>query len=112
MNMNFQSSHQSSEASRDIGRTLEQHRRSHTLILTDRQKLQISGVSDVVRFDELSAEMQTSFGDLLIEGDGLRIEVFDTERGEVTLSGNIRTLDYYEAHSDKSEKKRSFFGKR
>lgn len=86
----------------------------HTLILQARKRLEITGVSDVLRFDELTAELSTSLGDLLVEGEGLRIEIFDTEKGIVTLCGEIRTLDYYDAKSgaEKSDKKRGFFGKR
>lgn len=111
-NMNYQNN-KGSDIYREGNRS-EQTPKPHALVLQDRKRLEISGVADVLRFDDLSAELSTSLGDLIVEGDGLRIEVFDTERGAVTLTGEIRTIDYYEPRNarDKSDKKRGLFGKR
>ena len=97
----------------DLPRT-EQVKKSHTITLENRKRLVIEGVNDVIRFDDLSAEFSTSLGDLITEGEQLRIEAFDTERGVVTLTGSIRTLDYFDSKdpSLKGEKKRGIFGKR
>ena len=86
----------------------------HSILLENRKKLMVDGVLDVIRFDDLSAELSTSLGDLIIEGEGLRIEVFDTEKGSVTLTGHICVLDYLEKNSipQKGDKRHGFFGKR
>ena len=97
-----------------MGDHAEALRKTHRLVLQDRKRLEIDGVEDVVRFDDLSAELSTVCGDLFVEGEGLRIEVFDTARGCVTLTGTIRTVDYFEpkASSLKGDKKHGFFGRR
>ncbi len=97
----------------DLSRT-EQVKKPHTITLENRKRLVIEGVSDVIRFDDLSAELSTSLGDLIVEGEQLRIEAFDTERGVVTLTGSIRTLDYLDSKdlSRKGDKKHGIFGKR
>ena len=89
-------------------------KRLHSILLESRKKLTVEGVLDVIRFDDLSAELSTALGDLIVEGEGLRIEIFDTEKGSVTLTGQIRMLDYLEKSGDgqKSDKRRGFFGKR
>lgn len=86
----------------------------HSILLENRKKLVVDGVLDVIRFDDLTAELSTSLGDLIVEGEGLRIEVFDTEKGSVTLTGYIRVLDYLEKSGipQKGDKKHGFFGKR
>ena len=85
---------------------------AHILILDGRKRLEITGVRDVTRFDEQTAELSTVLGDLIVDGSGLRIEVFDTEKGLVTISGNVRGMDYYDSVSETAGKKRGFFGKR
>ena len=85
----------------------------HILILDGRKRLEITGVRDVVRFDDLSAELLTDFGILTVDGEDLRMEIFDTANGIVTLCGSVRALDYYDtATSSDTKKKRSFFGKK
>ena len=102
-----------SRTNRHFGETAES-RSPHVLILEGRKRLEVTGVRDVLRFDEMSAELATDLGDLIVDGSNLRIEVFDTERGIVTLCGEIRTLDYFETKeaADRPDKKRGFFGKR
>ena len=88
--------------------------RSHTLTLNGRTRLEVTGVKDVLRFDDASAELMTELGTLFVDGDGLRIETFDTVKGIVMLCGSIRTMEYYESgdSAGKPEKRRGFFGKR
>lgn len=110
--MNYQN-YKGGDAFRE-GAQAERPKKAHTIVLENRKRLVIEGVEDVLRFDDLSAEISTSLGDLIVEGESLRIEIFDTERGTVTLTGSIRTLDYLEPKesSGKGDKKRGFFGKR
>jgi len=88
--------------------------KSHSIILRERNHLEITGVTDVLKFDDLSAELATVLGDLFVDGEELHMETFDTERGAVILSGRFRTLDYSDPESNikKAEKKHLFFGKR
>ena len=84
----------------------------HTITLISRKRLEITGVKDVLRFDDVSAELETVMGILLVDGEGLRIDVFDTSKGNVTLCGFFRTLDYYENKPEKADKRSGLFGKR
>ena len=86
---------------------------THTVVLQNRKLLEISGVKDVIRFDDLGAELATTMGNVIVEGVGLRIGTFDTERGVVSFEGEIRTIDYYESYTEsRNDKKRGLFGKR
>ena len=78
------------------------------LILENREKLTISGVIDVLSFDDQIVILETQLGMLTIKGDDLRINKFRIDTQHVTIQGNINTLTY----SEKEEKKNgSLLGK-
>jgi sporulation protein YabP len=69
----------------------------HNLSLSDRHKLNISGVDDVESFDEAAITLYTSGGMLLVRGSGLKIEKLSIDGGELTVEGNIDSLEYSDA---------------
>lgn len=68
--------------------------RPHSLILEERRRMQVSGVSEVLRFDEEQMVMETSLGQLTIEGEGLHVEKLSLDVGELTLEGSVLSLCY------------------
>lgn len=66
----------------------------HGLSLQDRQKLAISGVSDVVNFDENQVIVTTGLGTLTIRGNGLHVDQLSLESGELRVTGTIDLLEY------------------
>ena len=64
-----------------------------------RERLTISGVSDVAGFDENMVVLSTALGDLTVRGEGLHIEKIDLEAGRLELHGKLRELSYVGAHS-------------
>ena len=60
----------------------------HKLNLNERRQLTMTGVTEVISFDETAVNLLTDCGEMTVEGEGLRIGVLDTERGLVTLEGN------------------------
>ncbi len=79
------------------------------LVLENREKLSISGVLDVLSFDDQIIVVETDLGLLNIKGDNLRINKLSIDTQEVKVEGDIYSLNY----SDKNEniKSESFFGK-
>ena len=78
------------------------------LILENREKLTISGVIDVLSFDDQIVILETELGMLTIKGEDLRINKLSIDTQDVIIEGNINTLTY----SDKEEKKNgSLLGK-
>ena len=73
-----------------------------------REKMFISGVNDVERFDDVCVILKTECGTLTIDGKNLKMSVLDTEKCIVTLEGFVESLYYVD--SNKTEKK-NFFGK-
>ena len=66
----------------------------HRLILEQRERLVISGVEEVARFDEETIVLTTALGELEIQGEGLHIEKLSLEGGELHVDGSISALIY------------------
>ena len=65
----------------------------HRLQLEGREKLSVSGVEDVVRFDENCIVTTTSAGTLIITGEELHIGKLSLDGGEMQVDGRIDALD-------------------
>lgn len=70
--------------------------RPHRLVLDERRDLSVSGVEEVVNFDETQISVQTVKGILLVRGEGLRVERLEKTAGELTVSGLVTELAYEE----------------
>lgn len=66
----------------------------HRLQIEGREKLSISGVEDVVRFDESSIVTTTSAGTLIITGEELHIGKLSLDGGEMQVDGRIDAVTY------------------
>ena len=66
----------------------------HEFCVKDRQSIAVSGVKEMLGFDEQAVRMLTVSGELSIEGDGLRVKALDVERGCVTVEGRIDGVNY------------------
>ena len=78
------------------------------LILENRNKLSISGVNDVLSFDDQVVIIETELGLLTVKGDNLKINKLSIDTSEVIVEGEINNLAYSEHHG-KSES--GLFGK-
>lgn len=79
------------------------------VILENRRKLSISGVLDVLSFDDQIVILETELGMLTVKGEDLRINKLSIDTTEVVIEGIINNLSY----SEKQDKKSSggFIGK-
>ena len=68
--------------------------RQHNVILEDRKKLVLSGVMEVESFEEDSVELKTAKGKLSIRGEGLKMESYVSEVGDLSINGNVYALVY------------------
>ena len=64
------------------------------IVLSGREKLYISGVEEVVSFDDACAVLETSCGELTVEGSGIRIGELDPTTKKVSLGGRIDAMFY------------------
>lgn len=71
----------------------------HKLTMLQRTALTVTGVSEVVSFDENAVLLRTGLGDLRIHGSGLQLKDLSLEGGQAALSGQIAALVYEEPRS-------------
>lgn len=76
----------------------------HHLILENKEKLTISGVTDVDTFDEGKIVLFTEDDTLVVEGEDLHIQKLDVANGELAIDGNIYALQYTGNMADKGSK--------
>ena len=68
----------------------------HRLELDGRERLTVSGVEDVARFDETCIVMSTCEGTLIVTGEGLHIGKLSLDGGELQVDGRVEALTYEE----------------
>lgn len=79
---------------------------NQSVIIENRKKFVISGVKDVISFDEETVMLDTVLGKLVIKGDNLHILSFNNESGDITGEGKVHAMIY-----TADEKSGGFFSK-
>ena len=74
----------------------------HKIWISGRKSGTVTGISDVLSFDETEILMDTEMGILSIKGKGLHICKLNLEKGEADLEGQVDSLTY----SDRGHKKK------
>lgn len=69
----------------------------HKLTLSDRKQLTVTGVTEVVSFDENAVLLRTQQGDLLIQGKDLQLRQLSLEGGQVAVDGMVAAMLYEES---------------
>ena len=72
------------------------------LFLENRNKLNISGVNDVLSFDDQIVMVDTELGLLTVKGENLRITKLSLDTAEVIVEGEISCLSYSDSKQEKS----------
>lgn len=66
----------------------------HTITLDNREKLTVTGVSDILSYDDENIFAHTEDSALIIRGYNLHITSFDQNKGLLIADGNISSLTY------------------
>ena len=80
------------------------------IVLENREKLSISGVLDVLSFDDQIVILETELGLLHVKGENLRINKLSIDTSEVIVEGEVSSLSYSDKDSNKKDSS-SFLGK-
>ncbi len=70
---------------------------AHRVEMDGREKLFITGVNDVERFDENEITLSTCAGTLVVTGENLHIGKLSLDGGELHVDGSIESLCYEDA---------------
>ena len=68
----------------------------HALTLKERKTLTMTGVTEVVSFDENAVVLRTGLGTLVIQGHELQLKTLTLDGGQVAVDGSISALSYEE----------------
>ena len=79
----------------------------HRLELAGRERLVVSGVEDVDRFDETGIVMSTAAGTLVVTGEDLHIGKLSLDGGELHVDGRIDSVTY----EDEGQSRGGFFSR-
>ena len=74
----------------------------HILVLNLREKLSVSGVKEIINFDDKNINVRTICGEVNIDGENIHINLLNVERGELELTGKFNGINYVDIYeSDK-----------
>lgn len=82
---------------------------NHSVSIVNRDTTEITGVIEVVSFDENTAILETTAGVILLRGENIHMSSLDLTLGEVGIDGYITSLSYTETQI--SQPKNWIFGK-
>ena len=68
----------------------------HKLTLNQREDLTMTGVTEVISFDDTAVVLGTSLGTLTVLGQALVLKTLSVEGGQVAVSGHVSSLMYEE----------------
>lgn len=68
----------------------------HKLTLNQREDLNLTGVTEVVSFDDSAVILKTHLGTLTVQGQDLVLKTLSLEGGQVAVSGHVSSLFYEE----------------
>jgi len=80
---------------------------SQNIVIENRRKAIISGVTDVESFDESEIVMSTTSGTLFLHGSDLRVGKLSLDTGDIIIDGEISSIEY----DDEVRQQGSFFGR-
>lgn len=84
---------------------MAQEQMPHRLALSERKKLTVTGVAEVISFEDTAVILQTGMGMLTVQGSELQLKTLSLEGGQVEVEGSIAALIYEEPRS------RGWFGR-
>lgn len=85
---------------------MAQEQMPHKLTMQERKNLTMTGVTEVVSFDDRAVVLRTCMGTLVIHGQGLQLKQLSQEGGQIAVEGEISALVY-----EQSGTGRSFWGR-
>lgn len=86
----------------------------HKLVVNQRESVAITGVLDVISFDEEQVVCETDMGVLILRGVGLHVNNLNLESGLLDIFGEVIGItyeDHAQAHAQGGRGKTSFLGR-
>lgn len=88
----------------------DKENKSHSLKIVNRENITLTGILDLLSFDEELIISESTDGVLVIKGNNLHVNKLDLENGQLEITGRMHTLSYEDNHH-MAKNKVSFFSK-
>lgn len=66
----------------------------HSITLTDRSTLKVSGIEHIYSFNDKKVELRTSAGEMVIEGENLDMGKLNLDESVISVEGTINAIVY------------------
>lgn len=80
----------------------------HKLTLNERKALTMTGVTEVVSFDDTAVILRTGLGTLVVQGKELQLKTLSLDGGQVAVDGTVCALIYEENRDSRGLMRRLF----
>ncbi len=94
----------------DINKMNQRIGKKHNITINNREDIKMTGILDVLSFDEELVICQSDIGVLILKGMNLHVKKLDLDNGCLELTGYVIGLQYEEDHV-LSKNKPSLFSK-
>ena len=81
-----------------------------SVVLENREKLTVSGVTEITSFNEERIELDTCLGPLCVRGKGMTVTDLSSETGEVSATGSFSSVAYTGRARGKKSFREKVFG--
>ena len=81
----------------------------NNIVIENREKMTISGVTDVLSFDDQMIIVETGLGLLTVKGENLKINKLNIDTSDFSLNGHISAISYSDGALE--ARQNSFLGK-
>lgn len=76
---------------------------SHILHIDNRHKIDLTGVTKVINFNEESIILDTILGGLVIKGKEMKVNKLNVDNGDMSIEGEVISINYINGVSSKKE---------
>lgn len=87
----------------ELKKDIKVEEKKSNLVLENRKRLALTGVVEVISFNETVILLNTCLGSMTIKGEGLRMNKLDVQNGEVMIVGTINSCVYSGVEIKKDE---------
>lgn len=85
-------------------------KRSHTVRMEDRKKVEFTGITEVISFDPDKVVLESDYGVITIKGTSLHVNKLSVEKGDLDVDGKVDSIVYTQSGSA-SKKGESLVGR-
>jgi len=78
----------------EVKKDIKLDEKKSNLNLESRRKLSLTGVAEVVNFNDKQITLNTNFGVLNIKGENLKMTKLDVQNGDIIIIGKINSFVY------------------